>query len=386
MGVLIMISPHGGELIERVMPDSKREKILAEINDFYQFKITSEQYQDVENIAYGVFSPITGFLMKDEYEFVLKNSRLSDDNYWTIPILLDIPDKDAESINPGASVILIGPNGPNAIMEIQDKYKIDKKTHSQSIYGTLDATHPGVKRTANLNEIAIGGPIELIQPNKNQFDDYYLKPMETRKLFQDKDWKRIVAFQTRNPPHVGHEYVQKTALSMADGILINPIIGKKKAGDFKDEVILSSYKALIENYFPNDQVVLSILKTEMHYAGPKEAIHHAIIRQNFGCTHFIVGRDHAGYADFYGPYDAHEIFKEFLDLEIEPLFFKSISHCNICDGPVDDEFCPHPVEDHVSYQSTMIREIVSSGRLPPKELVRPEVVEVIKGYKEPFIE
>lgn len=380
-----MIKPHGGILIEREMSDDKRDKTLGEVGEFFQIKINIEQTQEVTNIAQGVFSPLEGFLTENEYESVLEHSRLTTDVPWTVPILLDISEDEANKIKPSDSAVLLGQNGPVAILNVEDIYKIDKNKHAQAVFGTTDSGHPGVSRTQEMQDYLLGGKIELIQTHQNPFDDYYLKPKESRVLFQELGWDKIVAFQTRNPPHVGHEYVQKTALTFVDGLLINPIIGKKKAGDFKDEVILKSYKALVDNYYPKDHATMSILKTEMRYAGPKEAIHHSIMRKNFGCTHFIVGRDHAGVGDFYGPYDAHEIFNHFPDLEIEPLFFRSFSHCKICGGPVNDKICPHSPNDHIFFKGTMVREIVSTGNIPPKEMMRPEVVEVIKSYQEPFV-
>jgi sulfate adenylyltransferase len=380
-----MIKPHGGILIEREMSSDKRDKTLGEVSDFFQIKINIEQTQEVANIAQGVFSPLEGFLTENEYESVLEHSRLTTDVPWTVPILLDISEDEANKIKPSDSAVLVGQNGPVAILNVEDIYKIDKKKHAQAVFSTTDSGHPGVSRTQEMQDYLLGGKIELIQTYQNPFDDYYLKPKESRVLFQELGWDKIVAFQTRNPPHVGHEYVQKTALTFVDGLLINPIIGKKKAGDFKDEVILKSYKALVDNYYPKDHATMSILKTEMRYAGPKEAIHHSIMRKNFGCTHFIVGRDHAGVGDFYGPYDAHEIFNHFPDLEIEPLFFRSFSHCKICGGPVNDKICPHSPNDHIFFKGTMVREIVSTGSIPPKEMMRPEVVDVIKSYQEPFV-
>jgi sulfate adenylyltransferase len=380
-----MIAPHGGKLIEREMSVEKREKIISQITDFYRILIDAEQTQEIENIAQGVFSPLEGFLTENEYESVLEHSRLTNDMPWTIPIILGISEEHAKVVNPTDSVVLSGPDGPVAILDVEEIYKLDKKKHAQTVFGTTDINHPGVKRTEEMQEHLIGGQLELIQAQKNPFDEFYLKPKESRVLFQEKGWEKIVAFQTRNPPHVGHEYVQKAALTFVDGLLINPIIGKKKEGDFKDEVILNSYKALVDNYYPKTHATMSILKTEMRYGGPKEAIHHSIMRKNFGCTHFIVGRDHAGVGDFYGPYDAHTIFSDFPDLEIEPFFFRSFSHCKICGGPVNDKICPHQPNDHIFFKGTMVREIVSTGDIPPKEMMRPEVVEVIKSYQEPFV-
>jgi sulfate adenylyltransferase len=218
------------------------------------------------------------------------------------------------------------------------------------------------------------------------FSEYTLSPKETRILFKEKGWKEVVAFQTRNPPHIGHEYVQKTALTFTDGLFINPIIGKKKAGDFRDEVILASYDALIKHYYLKERAVMSILRTSMKYAGPREAIHHAIMRKNFGCTHFIVGRDHAGVGNYYGPYDAHDIFSEFPDLGIIPVFFRSFSKCTKCGSIVNDKICPHDQKYHINFSGKKIRELLINGKIPPEDMMRKEVAQTILKYEKPFVE
>jgi sulfate adenylyltransferase len=232
----------------------------------------------------------------------------------------------------------------------------------------------------------IGGNIILLENEKREFDEYNLTPRETRILFREKGWGEIVAFQTRNPPHLGHEYVQKTALTFVDGILINPIIGKKKPGDFKDEVIIKSYQSLMKHYYLKTRSVLSILRTSMKYAGPREAIHHAIMRKNFGCTHFIVGRDHAGVGNYYGPYDAHDIFREFPDLGITPIFFRSFSRCKKCDSVVNDKICPHDQEHHINFSGKQIRALLQEGKIPPEDMMRKEVAETILEFDHPFVE
>jgi sulfate adenylyltransferase len=232
----------------------------------------------------------------------------------------------------------------------------------------------------------IGGNIILLSSKKRPFDNYHLNPRETRILFKEKGWREIVAFQTRNPPHLGHEYVQKTALTFVDGIFINPIIGKKKPGDFKDEVILKSYETLMQHYYLKKRSVMSILRTSMKYAGPREAIHHAIMRKNFGCTHFIVGRDHAGVGSYYGPYDAHDIFKEFPDLGITPIFFRSFSRCTKCNSVVNDKICPHDQKYHINFSGKKIRALLREGKIPPEDMMRKEVAETILQYDHPFVE
>jgi len=237
-----------------------------------------------------------------------------------------------------------------------------------------------------MKELLIGGKISLLTNKLREFDEYNLTPKETRFLFKEKGWREIVAFQTRNPPHIGHEYVQKTALTFVDGLFINPIIGKKKSGDFKDEVILASYDTLMKHYYLKNRAVMSILRTSMKYAGPREAIHHAIMRKNFGCTHFIVGRDHAGVGDYYGPYDAHDIFLEFPDLQITPVFFRSFSRCTKCGSVVNDKICPHDQKYHINFSGKKIRELLLNGQIPPEDMMRKEVAETILKFDHPFVE
>jgi sulfate adenylyltransferase len=230
------------------------------------------------------------------------------------------------------------------------------------------------------------GPIELLERRPSEFSDYNLTPLETRVLFHEKGWQRVVGFQTRNVPHLGHEYVQKTAMTFADGVFINPVIGKKKKGDFTDEVILESCHALAENYYLKERAVIAILSYQMRYAGPREAIFHAIVRKNFGCTHFIVGRDHAGVGKYYGPFEAQEIFDEFPDLGITPVFFNTFAFCKKCAGVVNEKTCPHGGSDRIDFSGTRIREMLVAGEVPPPELMRPEVAQVILASSHPFVE
>jgi sulfate adenylyltransferase len=233
---------------------------------------------------------------------------------------------------------------------------------------------------------AVGGDILLVDKIDSAFPNYHLIPRETRILFKEKGWRTVVGFQTRNVPHIGHEYLQKTSLSFTDGLLINPVIGRKKPGDFKDEVIISTYESLIRNYYLKQRAVLVTLQFEMRYAGPREAILHSIVRKNYGCTHFIVGRDHAGVGSFYPPFAAQEIFDEFPDLGISPLFFRSFFHCNRCNGVANDKTCPHPDDDHVTFSGTKIRDMLNSGENPPEEIMRPEIAEIVLNWENPFVE
>ena len=379
--------PHGGKLINRVMSDQEKSKILDHINEFDKIQIDSEMWKVVKNISFGIFSPIEGFMIENEATSVLDNMRLENDIPWPIPIILDITKKQSEKIKIGDSVILTSDSGqPISLLRVDDIYEYNKKLFAEKIYGTLDRSHPGVDKIFKQGDSLIGGDIFLINELPAVFPELDLKPSETRKIFKERNWEKIVAFQTRNPPHKGHEYVQKTALTLADGLFINPVIGKKKKGDFIDEVIIRSYQELIKEYYPEHRVLLSTFETEMHYAGPKEAIFHAIARKNFGCNFIIIGRDHAGVGDFYGPYDAHKIFDHFPDLGIEPIFFRSYSLCRVCEGIVSDKICPHLPECHTNFSGTNIRNLLCAGKKPPKEVMRPEVVKVILEYQNPFCE
>ncbi len=377
-----MPKPHGGVLINR---NIKKEP--SESKEIPEYEINKNLSEDVMNIANGVFSPLEGFLCKNDLENVVSDKRLTDDTPWTIPILLDYNIEDLKGIKEGDSILLSNKEiGVQALINIEEIYQYDKKKLAQEIYRTQETSHPGVAYVYNMKSHLIGGKISLLNTKTRQFDEYNLTPRETRILFKEKGWREIVAFQTRNPPHIGHEYVQKTALTFVDGLFINPIIGKKKSGDFKDEVILSSYDTLMKHYYLKDRAIMSILRTSMKYAGPREAIHHAIMRKNFGCTHFIVGRDHAGVGNYYGPYDAHEIFSEFPDLRIVPVFFRSFSRCTKCGSVVNDKICPHDQKDHINFSGKKIREILQNGAVPPEDMMRKEVAETILKFDHPFVE
>jgi len=376
-----MSKPHGGKLIDRTI-----KKETKDTNGFLEIEVNTNLSEDILNIANGVFSPLEGFLGCNDLENVVNKKRLSNDTPWTIPILLDF-DKKGLGIKEGDTVLLTNKeSGVRAIMDVDEIFAYDKKTLANEIYRTKEADHPGVANVYNMDDTLLGGKISLLARTQREFDEYNLTPNETRVLFKEKGWKEIVAFQTRNPPHIGHEYVQKTALTFVDGLFINPIIGKKKSGDFKDEVILSSYESLMEHYYLKDRAVMSILRTSMKYAGPREAIHHAIMRKNFGCTHFIVGRDHAGVGSYYGPYDAHDIFSEFPDLNIIPVFFRSFSRCTKCGSVVNDKICPHDQKYHINFSGKKIRELLKNGEIPPEDMMRKEVAETILKFEHPFVE
>jgi sulfate adenylyltransferase len=377
--------PHGSRLVEirQVAADASRLKGFSQSQ---KLTVDREAATVVANIASGILSPLEGFMTKVEQDTVLDQMRLTNDVAWTIPTLL--PASSPPTLSAGDELMLAGASGePVAVMEFEEAFQIQKKDFAEKVYGTQDPAHPGVAKVFAGPETAVAGRLkEAVKPDYGEYGDVTLTPKETRVLFTEKGWREIVAFQTRNAPHINHEYVQKSALSLVDGLFINPVLGRKKPGDFRDEVILSAYKALISNYYPKGGVVLSVLHYEMQYAGPKEAIMHAIMRKNFGCTHITIGRDHAGVGSFYGPYAAQDIFKEFPDLGITPLFFKEFYYCKKCEGIASERTCPHGETEKLSFSGTALRKMFAEGKRPPKEFMRPEVADAIGKFERPFVE
>lgn len=382
-----MYKPHGGRLVNRVLNKQDQNKVSERLDKLYCLKLTEELTQDVFNIACGVYSPLQGFIGQEDFIHILDNRRLASGLAWTVPIVLDISQDEAKEISKGDEICLLGQDEVKfALLHIKDIYEFDKQELALKVFGTTDIAHPGVAKVTKMKERLVEGEIDLINEPRHPFAQYTLKPVETRVLFKEKGWRDVAGFQTRNVPHLGHEYVQKTALAFTDGLFINPVIGKKKKGDFKDEVILDAYAALIRNYYLKEKAVLACLNIQMRYAGPREAIFHAIIRKNFGCTHFIVGRDHAGVGNFYRPFAAQEIFDEFPDLEIAPLFFRSFFFCKRCGSAANEKTCPHKESDHINFSGTEIRRLLEAGKVPAPELMRREVVQTVLTYKQPFIE
>jgi sulfate adenylyltransferase len=382
-----MIHAHGGRLIERVLWGDRRKEALERVKTLPVLKIPDESISDVENISTGVFSPLEGFMGKADFRNVLNEMRLQNDVPWTIPIVLDAGREEAAAFPEGKDVVLQSESGrPVAILHLEEKYEFDRDELAEKVFLTMDRAHPGVAKVAGMKEILLAGAVDLLEISPTPFDRYKLAPKETRILFKEKGWKTVVAFQTRNTPHIGHEYVQKTALTFTDGIFVNPVIGRKKKGDFKDEVILASYDELIKHYYLKERAVMAILQMEMRYAGPREAIHHAIVRKNFGCTHIIIGRDHAGVGSYYHPYAAQDIFEEFPDLGIVPLFFRAFYYCRKCQSVVNEKICPHPPSEQIQFSGTKIRDLLVKGQVPPPELMRPEVAKIIMQFDNPFNE
>lgn len=380
----MLIQPHGGELINRIVEGKERENLEEKIKGLKKIILNKREISDLEMIAIGAMSPLKGFMEQEDYENVVDNKRLANGLPWTIPITLSVTKEKARELKEGENIALADDsNTILGILHLEDKYQCDKEKEAMQVYGTLDQMHPGVDYIFKMDDMLLGGKISLLQrPKHNDFTEYRLEPMETRNYFRLKGWKRIVGFQTRNPIHRAHEYLQKCALEIVDGLLIHPLVGATKSDDISADIRMESYKTLLREYYPKDRVLLSVFPAAMRYAGPREAIFHAILRKNYGCTHFIVGRDHAGVGNYYGSFDAHYIFDEFEDneLTITPLFFDHAFYCKRCDGMASYKTCPHDSSHHLSLSGTKVREMLGKGQTPPKELTRPEVAQVlIKG-------
>ncbi|MET1128112.1 MAG: sulfate adenylyltransferase [Thermoproteota archaeon] len=377
--------PHGGRLVDRVARGKARERLAREASEMPRLELSEGLAADAANIAHGVYSPLEGFMVQEDFLHVLYDMRLSSDLPWTIPIVLDASPDELAGVREGDEVALYHRGRPVAVLRVEEIYGWDRKEYARQVFKTVDPAHPGVARTMKRKELLVGGQLTLVEELPEPFERYRLWPKETRVLFEARGWKRIAAFQTRNVPHLGHEYVQKAALTFVDGLFVNPLVGWKKPGDYRDDVIVEAYRTLIEHYYPRDAVVFSVLRMEMRYAGPREAVHHAIVRKNFGATHFIVGRDHAGVGSYYGPYEAWEIFSEFPDLGITPLFVREAFYCRKCGQMVNEKICPHPEEYRVRISGTELRRMITSGRKPPEYMMRPEVAEVVLKHPSPFV-
>ena len=373
-----LILPHGGKLINRY--------IQKKSDDLSTFEVSSDIRNDAENIATGVFSPLVGFVGQEDFLNVLKEGRLSNGVPWTIPIVLDTEKQIAKRMKDSGDVILYSDGQKFGKLHVHEIYEYNKQDMANAVYGTTDTNHPGVNRLFNMKEYLVGGEVEVFQMNEyDEIQKFRMHPSETRSEITKRGWKSIVGFQTRNVPHVAHEMLQKAALNIYDGLFLNPLIGKKKIGDFTDDLIISAYESLIDNYFPKNRVLFSTIHTSMRYAGPREAIHHAIMRKNFGCTHFIVGRDHAGVGNYYPPFAAQEIFQKYPDLGITPVIFPSFYFCKKCMSFANEKTCPHGMESKEELSGTMMRKMVNSGKIPEKHLMRPEIAELILKSEKPFV-
>lgn len=378
-----LIAPHGGTLINRRASQAEAAEICARAASLPKVVLNSRQASDFEMIATGGLSPLQGFMGREAYEAVINTRHLPGGRLaWTIPITLAPEDSVSEGLRAGQEVALYYEDGTTlaGVLKLEEKYPLQKEKEARNVYRTNDEAHPGVAAVNQQGETALAGTITAVAlPPYTDFPEYRLTPEQTRAAFAERGWNTVVAFQTRNPIHRAHEYLQKCALEMVDGLLVHPLVGATKGDDIPADVRMKCYIALLSNYYPPNRTLLAVNPAAMRYAGPSEAIFHAIIRKNYGCTHFIVGRDHAGVGNYYGTYDAQTIFEEFdpAAIEIVPLKFEHSFWCNKCEGMASGKTCPHDRENHVALSGTKVREMLRAGEIPPMEFTRPEVAQIL---------
>ncbi len=375
-----IIAPHGGTLINQVLTGEEKKDLLERAAYFPKISVSDRTLADLLCIATGAFSPLVGFLGEKDYRTVCHQMRLSDGTVWSIPVTLPVPEKRKTEIAQSEYISLINNQSRIiAVMRVEDLYQVDLREEACSVFQTEDRAHPGVASLYRQSPLKAGGEIWLLERQQHPFQNYLYDPAETRTIFRKLGWKKVVGFQTRNPIHRAHEYLQKAALETVDGLFLHPLVGETKSDDIPADVRMKSYEIILEHYYPKQRVLLGVYPASMRYAGPREAVFHALARKNYGCSHFIVGRDHAGVGDYYGTYDAQKIFGQFSaqELGITPLFFEHSFYCKKCGGMTSYKTCPHGSAFHVILSGTKVRKMLSEGIAPPPEFSRPEVAQVL---------
>ncbi len=374
------IEPHGGKLINREVTGDEAAELAEKARALPTLRLNSRALSDLELIAIGGFSPLKGFMSKKDYKSVVDGMHLSDGLPWSIPVTLSATEDEASGFKEGKDIALADESGePLAILELEETYGYDKEREAEKVYRTTEDKHPGVAALYAQGDVLLAGTVSVFRRPPGTFPEFRLTPAQTRAAFAERGWRNVVGFQTRNPVHRAHEYIQKCALEIVDGLLLHPLVGDTKGDDIPADVRMRCYQVLLEDYYPRDRVVLSVLPAAMRYAGPREAIFHAIMRKNYGCTHFIVGRDHAGVGSYYGTYDAQLIFGE-VDadkLGIKPLMFEHTFYCRACEAMASSKTCPHGDDQRVTLSGTKVREMLAAGQEPPHEFSRPEVARVL---------
>jgi ATP sulfurylase len=376
------LAPHGGMLVDRTLKGELRKAALERATGCKRVTLSSVGISDLELIAVGAYSPLTGFMTSADYRRVLEEMHLANGIAWSMPVTLPVSREEADALHEGEEVALIDSKGRiMGVLELTEKFTYDKEREAGLVYRTTDAAHPGVARLYAQGDVLLGGDVYLLErPYDRLFPEFHHDPAQSRRMFARRGWRRVVGFQTRNPIHRAHEYIQKTALEIVDGLFLHPLVGETKPDDIPADVRMRSYQSLLRDYYPPDRVILGIFPAAMRYAGPREAIFHALCRKNYGCTHFIVGRDHAGVGRYYGPYEAQRIFDDFApgELGIIPLFFDATFWCYKCGGIVSAKTCPHDPSHHLILSGTQVREMLLRGEGLPAEFTRPEVAEILR--------
>lgn len=374
--------PYGGKLVSR-METATPETVADYQKSLPAIQMSEDESYDAEKIGIGAYSPLQGFVSSAEFESITSRTTLVNGLPWSMPVVLAPSGRDNEAtlakLKDGDSALLLDYTGkPFARMEVAEKYKLRKDVFAQSVYGTRDTAHPNVQEIQDMGDTAVSGDITLLRRLETPFQHFELTPHESRELFARRGWSNVAAYQARNPPHLAHEYIQRTTLERddVDGIFIHPVVGKLKHGDYRPEVIMEAYNAFVSKYYRKESVLLASLSISMRYAGPKAVLFYAIVRRNYGCSLYIIGRDQAGVGKYYDPYAGHRVFDEF-DIGVRPVRYFETFFCSICNGMTSTKICPHPESERINTSQTRIRKILAEGGTIPHEIIRPEVASIL---------